>query len=387
MTPELVQKRYSRLQAEIQKRNIGALLLTDPIHIRYATGTVNMALWTAFNYARYCIIPAEGEPVIWEYPEALFVAKKYWKDVRPCEYWQFRFAGAKSGEQSEKWASQIADALKQKGLDDRPLGIDRLDSYGFQALQKQALGLCDADEAMQAARMIKFPEEISLMQENVTITEKALSEMVAKIEPGISEHELLGTFWQGILSRGGEWCYTRLIASGERTNPWFQEASDKKIAAGDIVAIDTDVIGLDGYACDISRTFVCGQLPNTKQRENFKYAYEYIDKIKAELKPGVTWEQLVHAFPAVKDCYLKNRYPIFAHGLGMDDEPPFLPFADQTTSAKSEDVLEENMVICVEFYAGLEGGEDGVKIEDQLLITANGSEQMNSDRFHEHFLD
>ena len=60
------------------------------------------------------------------------------------------------------------------------------------------------------------------------------------------------------IRRGGEWIETRLLASGPRTNPWFQECGAAVIEAGDIVAFDTDLIGPYGYCADISRTWLAG---------------------------------------------------------------------------------------------------------------------------------
>lgn len=370
-------KRYQKLQQTMRDKQVAALLLTDPIQIRYATGTCMMPLWTAFNYCRYVLVLAESGPVIWEYPEAQFVSKQYWDDIRPCEYWQSRFAGQNANSQAHKWASHIVDVLKEKNLQDQKIGIDSLDFYGHSALMSFGLNLTDADEVMQASRRIKLPEELDLMQKTLRMTEQSLKAFEESIRPGINENELLSVFWQQLLAQGGEWCYTRLISSGQKTNPWFQEAGERTISKGEIVAIDTDVIGLEGYACDISRSFVCDSSLNHEQQENYKYARDYLEQIREKIKPGMDGSTLAQTLPKVKDKYLKLRYPIFAHGLGMDDEPPFYPFEDQSTSAKTSETIEPNMVICIEFYAGEEGGLDGIKLEDQLLVTENGTENMS----------
>ena len=374
---DLYHTRYKKVQKALKERNIAACLLTDPIQIRYATGTCMMPLWTAFNYCRYVLVAADSEPTIWEYPEGVFTAKKIWNDVRPCEYWQYRFSGKDANSQAKIWSEHIYEVLKEKGINNEKIGIDSLDFYGHQALTNLGINLCDADEVLQAARKVKTAEEITIMQDTVNITQTALKKFEEKITPGVSEHELLATFWESLLAQGGEWCYTRLIASGERVNPWFQEASSRKVQPGDLVAIDTDVIGLEGYACDISRTFVCGDKFNDEQADLYRYAKEYLTHIQEVMKPGMGHADMMNNLPKVKDSLLAQRYPIFAHGIGMDDEPPFYPFADQKTSAVNADVLEPGMVICIEFYAGQKGGKYGVKLEDQLLITENGSELMN----------
>ena len=85
-----------------------------------------------------------------------------------------------------------------------------------------------------------------------------MAEMQAALRPGISENELWAELHRGNIARGGEWIETRLLSSGPRTNPWFQECSSRTIEAGDLVAFDTDLIGPYGFCADLSRTWYCG---------------------------------------------------------------------------------------------------------------------------------
>ena len=83
--------RLAKVQKEMAARDIGAMLLTDPINIRYATGVSVMPLWTATNLARYALVPATGMPILFEYAKALFRADQFWPESRPAYYWQARF--------------------------------------------------------------------------------------------------------------------------------------------------------------------------------------------------------------------------------------------------------------------------------------------------------
>ena len=67
-----------------------------------------------------------------------------------------------------------------------------------------------------------------------------------------------------------------MLASGPRTNPWFQEASMRPVEAGDMLSFDTDMVGPYGYCCDISRSWVCGTPPDDEQRLLYAAAYEQI---------------------------------------------------------------------------------------------------------------
>src|SRR3712207_8835572 len=70
-----------------------------------------------------------------------------------------------------------------------------------------------------------------------------------------------------MLSLGGEHCFSRLLSTGHKTNPWLHEANSKLVRPGDLVAFDTDATGPEGYICDVSRTFLCGDKPTPAQRD------------------------------------------------------------------------------------------------------------------------
>ena len=368
----LRRERVTKIQREMAARDVGALLLTDIINIRYATGVSIMPLWTATNLAHYVLVPVEGTPVIFEYSQARFRVEQYWSEVRPAHYWQARFADQFADERSEEWAAEIKDVLQEWGVADGYLGIDALDYYGFRALQQQGLNLTDADEPMEAARIIKTMDEIELLRQSAAIAEAALHDLEEAIRPGVTENELLATFWHRLLALGGEWCFTRLLASGYKTNPWFHEAGSKMVRPGDLVGIDTDMIGVEGYACDISRTFLCGQQATPAQKEAYRVAHDFVQEVMELCRVGVSYAELAAKAPSVPEGYGAQRYPVILHGIGTDDEPPFIPFADRDDDVMPEGAFRENMVVSVECYAGIPGRQDGVKLEDEVWITADG---------------
>lgn len=368
----LRQDRLTKIQREMATRDIGALLLTDIINIRYATGVSIMPLWTAVNLAHYVLVPVEGSPVIFEYGQAQFRVKQYWSEVRPAHYWQSRFADQFADELSDNWAAEIKDVLQEWGVADAKVGIDTLDYNGFAALQKHGIRLTDADETMEAARIIKTMDEIELLRQSVTIAEAALYDLEQAIRPGITENELLAIFWHKMLALGGEWCFTRLLASGYKTNPWFHEAGAKMVRPGDLVGIDTDMIGIEGYACDISRTFLCGDKATAVQKEAYKVAHDFVRETSEMCRAGTCYADFAANIPHIPDPYIAQRYPVILHGIGTDDEPPFIPFADRKDYVMPQGEFQENMVVSVEFYAGKVGEQDGVKLEDMVWITAEG---------------
>jgi len=369
---QLRKDRLIKVQREMARRDIGALLLTDIINIRYTTGVSIMPLWTAVNLAHYVLVPVEGSPMIFEYSRAQFRAEAYWSEVRPAHYWQARFADQLVDQRSDEWAAEIKEVLQSWGAADAKVGVDCLDYYGFTALQKQGLILTDADEPMEAARLIKTLDEIELMRQSNAVAEAALYDLEQAIRPGVTENELLGIYWHRMLAHGGEWCFTRLLASGHKTNPWFHEAGSKMVRPGDLVGIDTDMIGPEGYACDISRTFLCGDKATPVQKEAYKVAYDFVQGVIELCKVGLSYAELAANIPQVPEAYRTQRYPVILHGIGTDDEPPFIPYPDEKDAVMPDGEFQENMVVSVEFYAGKVGEQDGVKLEDEIWITADG---------------
>lgn len=378
--------RLARTQAEMAKRDIGAMLLTNPVTIRYVTGVSVMPLWTAVNLARYVLVPVEGMPVIYEYPQAQFRASQFWDQVHPTYYWQQRFVEQAAAERSDEWAAQLVDYLTRWGVKSSRLAIDGLDYHGWAALTRAGLTLTDSDETMEAARLVKTRDEIELLRLSAAVCDAALYDLDHAIRPGITENELLAIFWHRMLAMGGEWCTTRLLASGHKTNPWFHEAGSKIVRPGDLVGIDTDMIGPEGYLCDTSRTFLCGDKATPAQKDAYKYAHDFIQTVIDMCQVGVPFSEITERAPKVPQRFADQLYSVILHGSGTDDEQPFIPFPGGDPRMMPQGAFVEDMVVSVEFYAGELGAQDGVKLEDQIWITKDGPRLMSLYPYEEKLL-
>ncbi len=364
--------RLAKVQRAMSLHGLGALVLTDIVNIRYCTGVAVMPLWTAVNIAHYVVVPVAGDPVIFEYGGAEFRQRAFWPDVRPSMFWQARVTDADSPGKAAAWARQIQGVLAEKGLARERIGIDTLDYNGFAALQALGLQLADADRAMSAARIIKLPDEVELMRRSCAVVETALAAMEQAIRPGISENELLAIFWHRILAQGGEHCFTRLLVSGQKTNPWLHEADGKLVEPGDLVAIDTDAIGPEGYVADFSRTFLCGERASPAQREAYRVAHDFVCGCSELIRPGLAFSEFVARCPPLPAAYREQAYGVIVHGIGVDDESPNIPLPGDPYTEMPEGEFKENMVLAVECYAGRVGAKDGVKLEDEVWVSAGG---------------
>jgi Xaa-Pro dipeptidase len=380
--------RLRRVRQELAARDLGACVLFDPINIRYATGTRNMMLWTQHSPDRFAFVGTSGPVILFEREWVSQATGRVATvdEYRPSLPWYYESAGPRVAAMAETWAEEVSQLLKQHAGKNRRLAIDRLGPAGVRPLLSRGIDICEAQEPLEQARSIKCKEEIECMSISIATVEGGVHKMVEALRPGITENALWSILHQAVIEGGGEWAETRLLASGGRTNPWFQECSDKLIRSGELVALDTDFVGPLGYCCDISRTFFCGPgRPSATQRDLYRRAYDQVQYNLGLLKPGLSFRELAHLAWKMPDGYYRDRFGPF-HGIGMVDEYPDIAEAADWDAKGYDGVLQENMTLCVESYVGKPGGEEAVKLEEQVVITKNGAERLSTFPFEDALL-
>ena len=379
--------RLARLQTELRRLDCGAALLTDPMNIRYATGSRNMQVWTAHTPARACFVPAEGRCILWDFYNCAFLSEglETIAEVRPARGFYFFTAGSRVAERARAWAAEIADVVAEHCGGTRRLAVDRLDPPGTHALEAHQITILDGQEPCETARAVKSEEEIASMVQAIAACEAGMARMHAALRPGISENELWAELHATNIRLGGEWIETRLLSSGERTNPWFQECGARIIRPGDLVSFDTDLIGPFGYCADISRSFFCGPgRPSDAQRRLYGLALEQVHyNIDALMRPGLDLREAADLAWPIPEEFRPNRYSCVAHGVGLCDEWPRIAHRQGGEGVHYDGVLLPGMVMCVESYIGAVGGREGVKLEQQVLVTETGPRLLSTFPFEE----
>ena len=95
--------------------------------------------------------------------------------------------------------------------------------------------------------------------------------MRVRLKPGMRETDALAMLIEGSIQRGGEYPETRLMTSGPRTNPWFQECGPRILGNNEILSFDTDLIGCYGMCTDISRSWFIGDgQPTQRQKDRHR---------------------------------------------------------------------------------------------------------------------
>ena len=213
------------------------------------------------------------------------------------------------------------------------------------------------------------------MKAAVEVAEKGVSKMRSELKPGMTEDELWSILHKTNIENGGEWIECRILSSGQRTNPWMQESSNKVIQHGEIVAFDTDMVGPYGYCADISRAFVVGNKFNDSQKKLYGMALDQINHNSRLIKDGVSFKEFTEKSWVLPEDYYPNRYSVMVHGIGMCDEWPAIRYPND--GGDRSGTFFKNMTITVESYIGKVGGREGVKLEQQYLVAENGLELMS----------
>jgi len=383
--------RLGRVRQELKRRDYAGILLFDPLNHRYATDSTNMQLWITHNSARACFIATEGPVVMFDFHncEHLSSHLPLISEIRDLTGFFYFTGGSRCEEFAEKFAGEIFDLLHANSDGNFRLAVDRMEIVGVRAFERRGIEVLDDGMAlMETAREIKNENELHAMRCAVAACEAALGEFEAAITPGISENELWAYLHFGNIKRGGDWIETRILSSGPRTNPWMAECGPRIIQDGDLVALDTDLIGVYGYCVDMSRTWLVGDGAATaEQKTLFGVAYDHIMENMELLKPGLTFKELTFGGHQLPKQYRDLQYGVKYHGVGLCDEYPAIFYPEYWESNGYDGVLEPGMCLCVEAYIGEVGGKEGVKLEDQVVITENGYELLTRYPFDPKLLD
>ena len=319
--------RLDRVKKELEKNNLEACILFDPVNVRYALDTVNMSVYNMHNLTRYCFIPVNGPVILYEYfnCEKLSEHLNLINEIRPAITWDYFSNGDQAGNQLEKWINEVKD-LSKSYFKSKKIAIDVINGPAVTALNKSDIEVLDAKSIIEQARVIKSPEELKCMKAAIDVAEIAVNKMRNELKAGMTEDELWSILHKTNIEHGGEWIECRILSSGQRTNPWMQESSNKIIQKGEIVSFDTDMVGPYGYCADISRTFVEGHKFNEEQKKLYKMAVEHIDHNYRLIKPGVSFKEFTKKSWKLPEEYYGNRYSCMVHGIGLCDEWPQIKY-------------------------------------------------------------
>jgi len=227
-------------------------------------------------------------------------------------------------------------------------------------------------DTVEKLRTVKNAAELAVMSEGAAQLDQAFSHLLTLIRPGMSERHLALELEIFLLRAGAEErSFKFIVASGSRGALPHGAASEKVMAAGEMVTIDFGAV-FDGYATDMTRTVCLGQ-PDQWQRE----IYDLVKESQAAAAAAVGPQKKTKEIDSVaRDIIEKAGYgEYFGHGLGhgIGLETHEAP----TLSQRSDNLLESGMVVTIEPGVYLPG-QGGVRIEDMVYVTETGVHSMTT---------
>jgi len=263
----------------------------------------------------------------------------------------------------------IVDFLKQSTY--HRLGFEA-DTLPFSTVERlrggvaAKLELVPVGKELQGLRQLKDAGEIAALEQAGRIAAEAFEAVRPMLRPGVAEREIALELEFALRRLGAEdKAFDFIVASGERGALPHGVASDKLLRRGELVTIDFGC-RYQGYHSDETVTLSLGP-PTERMREVFDIVLQAHDLALEQVRPGLSLRQL----DKIAREYIAGRgyADYFGHGLGHGvgleiHEPP-------AVSPRAEALLEEGMVITIEPGIYLPG-VGGVRIEDMLVVTAEG---------------
>jgi Xaa-Pro dipeptidase len=362
-------ERLARLQSTMRTHGVDVCVLSNEPNVRYATGATAMPVYSMSTFVRCAVVPQEGTPILFEHANSMHRSALRTPDVRPMRAWEFYDdPQAEAG----RWADETLAAIRELGAPSEAIAFDRLGAPAYLALANRGVSIRDSAPVTQEARRIKTPQELVLLDVNAAMVMDMLAAFEATIAPGISERELLAVLSDVMVRGGGGYLATTTVCSGPNTNPWRAEVTDRRLEKGDLVYVDTDTVGIEGMFFCVSRTLPVGEAtPLPEQRDVYRVSYDWLQAMEALLRPGLSCGELASLAPPIPERFLAQRYECMVHGIGLEEENPSVCHP-QDRQSNPDTLIEEDMAIVVELYAGEVGSRHGVKLGDQVVVTSDG---------------
>ena len=307
------------------------------------------------------------------------------RELRSGASFFYSVTGDRSEAAAAAFAGRWTNSMRAHAGTNRRLAVDKIMLHGLRALEKWGFEVMEGEEVTEKTRAIKGPDEILARCAAPTTPARRRSprwrRSPAKTsrQGGVSEDAIWAELHAGNIRRGGEWIETRLLASGPRTNPWFQECGPRIVQH--------------------ERDRRLRHRPDRRLRHLHRHQPHLVDRrwaprpcdgvglpprrsttsatTQARLRPGVTIDELTTGGHQLAAGVLASRStPARCTASACATNGPTSPTPTAGCGRLRRGELEPGMTLCVEALISPEGGDFSIKLEDQVLITETGCETL-----------
>jgi Xaa-Pro dipeptidase len=373
----LRQYRLARVRMMLEEFDLGAVLLFETSNIRYATAT-QIGYWAFNKGERWALVTRQGRPKIWDFGSA---AKAHRLQL-PHMYDTENSIGGNTGLQGaigpetglhDRAVREIKETLEDAGIAGDRLGVDLAETGVFLALQAAGLEVVDGQQAMMRAREIKNEDEITLLTQACAMVDGVYHDIYEALKPGVRESDIVGLAHARLFEMGSEFVEAINSIAGERCSPHPHVFSDRLIRPGDQAYFDIIHV-FNGYRTCYYRTFAVGRASQA-HHDAFKQSREWMDAAIDLVKPGATTDQIASVWPEATEFGFEDEMDAFGlqfgHGVGVGLHER--PIISRLNSLDSPVEIEEGMVFALETYAPAADGRSAARIEEELVVTADGA--------------
>ncbi len=241
----------------------------------------------------------------------------------------------------------------------------------FRKVAERVVGVRTEDRTnlLASMRAIKSEPELAILRRACSASEQGYRAAARTIRPGLGERELQKALEDAFLHAGGTGTgYNSIVGSGLNSTVLHYNSNRGTLAAGDVVLIDAGA-RVDGYTADVTRTFPVSGAFTTEQRRVYDVVLEALEAGTRAVRPGV---HLHEVDAAAREVIARAGYAdAFIHGIGHQ-------LGIEVHDATPDGPLHAGMVITIEPGVYLPELKLGVRIEDDILVTSTGRENLTA---------
>ena len=351
--------RLAHLSNSIRAANLDALALNPGPSLVYLTGLH----FPLMERPMLAFFTANSAPVL-VLPELEMLKVKN----LPFEVKTFPY-----GENPDKWDQIFLEAGQSLGLAGKRIGLEPLHMRVLEFAKVQLIAggteCPNATRVVGQLRVCKQADEVAAMRRAVKVAQEALEATISSIQAGVTEKEIAAELVVQLLRHGSqsEMPFAPIVSSGSNSANPHAVPSERKLCPGDLLVVDWGAT-VDGYVSDLTRTFAVGEVEE-EYRKIHQIVLEANAAGRAAAQPGASCSQVDHATRTVIEKAGYGQYFTHrtGHGIGMEaHEDPYI-------RGDNMELLEPGMAFTVEPGIYLPG-RNGVRIEDNMVITENGAE-------------